>query len=285
MNETEILEATHQDLLRMGLASDRSLMNIRKMSGISEKNKKITSVTRTIRFPEFYRNLLIVFKEITSFASRGRRYPLRILLYTVKGKSNEWISKLFLDFCERIGNWSGGVEEWDGEERFNDYDFLVYLDDMMYSGQQAAEFLNKLRVQGRGIGNLTGIAIATAFATKRALKLLKQTFSYIDLPYGDFIDQMIIWGSEVEPLSSMVHDKKSLPVNPSKFPVYFNHKIADNVSSYHRIYSKYLPDEVTTSFYKRNPVPYASGQVVHPYFKTYVKQLPRAMKFTHSSEL
>lgn len=270
-----VLDATHQDLLRMGLASNRSLIDIRKMSGrVAEENRIVTNATRVIRFAEFYRNVLVVFKELERHASKQ---GLRLVLYSVKKKSNEWLSMLFVDFLARMGS---GIKivitDQDFRGEFTKKDFLVYLDDMIYSGDQASEFIEMLALWHPHMTKLAGLAIVASFATNVAVSRVESAL--IDnLPR---MSKMILWGSTefVRPLSELLHPSL-VERKHHRYPIYFDHKIPDDLSSFFSIYKKYIPEDLARPFYKRKNLQGPTAPRIHPEFRAYVNALPRAQSY------
>jgi hypothetical protein len=59
-----MFEETHQDLIRLGLAPDKSLANIRKMPLKDPKNARVIAATRIVRFPEFYAQSVRIFVAV-----------------------------------------------------------------------------------------------------------------------------------------------------------------------------------------------------------------------------
>lgn len=280
--EADVLSETHQALLRLGLAPNRSLANLRVQKRVYDENKDLISVTTPIRFPEFYRQALKCFKAVAHLCMHAKKH---LHVISDRQKSNEWMAVLFVDFLQRM-NWSKRVNmdivEYDSALNggLKKDALLVFFDDMAYSGYQLKEYVESIPVEGD-----QGIVIAVPFLTRvaqgRMFDAIEKNNGAVSSNSDDDdyawkennIFNVLIYGKLVPTIREidrlLVRKYKS-----NKAAVYFDHKIADNVSTYPDVYHKYIPKNVSQPFYKRRGVQISSETKFDPKFASYVNTLP-----------
>lgn len=276
--ESEVLSKTHQSLLRLGLAPNRSLVNLRVHRRVLYGNKNLVSVTTPIRFPEFYRQTLKCFKAVAYLSMHAKKH---LHVISSRQKSNEWMAVLFADFLQRM-NWSKRVSmdivEYESARNggLKDDALIVFFDDMSYSGIQLDEYIRS--IPGK---RDRGIIIAVPFLTRTALDLLffaiemrgKRTERLNDEEEEQMYNfNMLIYGKLVPTIREV--DRLLARKYGNKAAVYFNHKIADNISSYPKVYHRYIPENVSHPFYKKRTVRLSAETKSDPNFESYVSTLP-----------
>lgn len=249
-------EALHQDLMRIGLAPNKSLANVRKMPLKREQNKTILQGTRVVRFPEFYEKALRVFWSI---ADVMRALPDKnVVMFVQSNKSNEWLTILFVDYLSRVGMdrlidrvlFAHDVKASDS--------IVVFLDDGSYSGSQMADFLEEFMPNVHDSLVIVGIP----FVTKKALEVIKEELD----KHSNRLSSMILYADIMKPLSGSL----------SKPAIYFDHKVPDTVSTY-ALYDRYLEPEKTRPFYK-NKNTWNPGKVLDDLPRVFLNasKIPRA---------
>jgi len=234
--------ALHEDLMRLGLAPDRSLANIRKMQPQHESNRKILKATRVVRFPEFYEKAARVFlsiaKKISKLISMPRNEYEEIVLFVQPKKSNAWMAALFLDFLERIGMRDlilrYIVMSDLSEDPVIENAIVVFLDDGTYSGTQMAEHIDDYARQFEQSMVIVGVPFATEIAIGKIRRNLEKVSG--ETP------SMIFYADLMEPLGRGLLQQKPA--------VYFDHKVPNSMSTYDGIYTHYLDPVVTRPFYR-----------------------------------
>jgi hypothetical protein len=220
-------EALHRDLMRLGLAPDKSLMNVRKMPVQRPQNKTILQATRVVRFPEFYEKALRVFWSIADAVRTIR--DMEVVLFVQPKKSNAWLAALFIDFLKRTGMADLVPRIRLSEDVHASNAIVVFLDDGMYSGTQMADFLAEfLNNVDKGL-----VIVGVPFVTEKALKRVRvELFNY-----SYRLASMILYSDVME----LLGDKKPA--------IYFDHKVPDSWSTY-SAYDRYLDPRTTGPFYK-----------------------------------
>jgi len=224
-------EALHQDLMRMGLAPDKSLADVRKMPAKYQRNREIMQATRVVRFPEFYEQTMRVFAAI---ADVMQTLPNKTtVLFIERNKSNEWMALLFMDFLMRVGmNDLFSRIRLSSDARTTN-EILVFLDDGTYSGTQMADYLSRL------LPNVDQslVIVGIPFATHGALQRIRRALTY----HSERLSAMILYSDIMTPIGD-----NDLGTKPA---IYFDHKVPDSWSTY-TTYDMYLSPAVRVPFYK-----------------------------------
>jgi hypothetical protein len=223
--------ALHADLLRLGLAPNKSLANVRKMPLQHEGNRRVLQATRIVRFPEFYETTLRVFWSI---ADSIQALPDKdIVLFVQKNKSNEWLAVLFIDYLLRTGMSMDQLIDrikFTMDAKASDA-IVVFLDDGSYSGSQMAEIL------GDFLPNIKDslVIVGIPFVTNTALEAIQKELR----AHSNRLSSMILYADVMKPLSRRYR----------KPAIYFDHKVPDFMSTY-ATYDLYLDREKVRPFYK-----------------------------------
>jgi hypothetical protein len=222
--------ALHVDLMRLGLASNKSIANVRKMPVQYKGNRRILEATRIVRFPEFYEKAAQVFGSI---ADAIQTFPDKdIVLFVQPKKSNEWLAILFIDYLLRVGMSMDRLVDrikFTADAKASGA-FVIFLDDGSYSGSQMANFLKDFMPNIQKSLVIIGIP----FVTKTALEVIQEELKM----HSNRLSSMILYADVMKPLG-----KDPRP------PIYFDHKVPDNVSTY-ATYDRYLDPEKVKPFYK-----------------------------------
>jgi len=235
--------ALHEDLMRLGLAPNRSLANVRKMPLKRPENARILQATRIVRFPEFYEKAVRVF---TAIADAIQALPGKdVFLFVQENKSNEWLAALFVDFLKRTGKSELATRVSLTDDAMASNGIVVFLDDATYSGNQMVDFLSEFMPNIEQSLVIVGIPFVTMLALNKIRDELEVQ--------SDRVSSMILYADVLEPLSK----RSSSSLKPA---IYFDHKVPDDVSTY-STYDHYLDPNAVLPFYKEpNWSPFRSIQ-------------------------
>jgi hypothetical protein len=220
-------EALHRDLMRLGLAPDKSLANVRKMPVQRPQNKAILQATRVVRFPEFYEKAVRVFGSIADAMRMIRDKD--VVLFVQPNKSNAWLAALFVDFLKRAGMADLVPRIRLSEDAYASNAIVVFLDDGMYSGTQMVDFLSEF------VPNIEQslVIVGAPFVTRMALDKIHMELE----AHSNRLASMILYSDVMELLGG------------KKPAIYFDHKVPDSWSTY-STYDRYLDPGAARPFYK-----------------------------------
>ena len=219
--------------------------------------KKIIDNTRHVSFEEMIKYLNKNIKDLNNFVNNTR--PIFIFIDTsYKEKSNYWIylylkaymkykypqRKIILISNPNLSN-----------SKLENNDTLVFIDDCIYTGSQMYSNINKLN----NINFNINIYILTTFISKEGEKLInslnKNTKLHIIFnKYIEYIPLINDYLTKKEMLILEAYTYTltfSKEIYNNKYLIYFDHKLADYVSTIPLFYSGVVPNEYNRSLYNK----------------------------------
>jgi len=230
-----------------------------------------------VPFDKFYEILNRISFQLVEIVNSGDYKNIYFYIADTANKSNLWVALLFLD-CLIKNNISLDIQKI---KFVNNYDALVndsnnekslclYCDDMSYTGSQIkSNFLRgkNANLEDTNIDKYLIIAYLsnsayTKLSTIKNVHFFKDTVlvnSYIDQlknKYGDTNHEMV--DNVVKMFTSQSNDpfftmgKKACNCNMAYTPIYFDHKIADELSTFNKLL--FTGSYPTTSVCEINPL-------------------------------
>jgi hypothetical protein len=182
--------------------------------------KKIIKQTKYITYDEFYQTMLRVIKELPS--------KFNLLLPVAGVCSVHWLIALFWPYLK-----SGCVDMIIGHEEIRNNLPVVLLDDCVYSGGCCCMFIEDFLEKEDKIANT--IYVAIAYANITSVKMMLKNFRQTDI--------QVLYGEDIYPFKEDVPDGFSQYDINDNCPVYFDHCVAGESSSFPFIYlDGYVPE-------------------------------------------
>lgn len=234
-----------------------------------------------VPFAEFYEILNRISFQLVEIVSSGDYKNIYFYIADSANKSNLWVALLFLDCLTRNNILSGNNEIREKIKYVNNYEALIndsknekslclYCDDMSYTGSQIkSNFLRgkNANLEDTNIDKYLIIAYLsnaayTKLSTIKNVHFFKDTVvvnSYIDQlknKYGDTNPEMV--DNVVKMFTSQSNNpfftmgKKACNCNMAYTPIYFDHKIADELSTFNKLL--FTGSYPTTSVCEINPL-------------------------------
>ena len=259
-----------------------------------------------VPFAEFYEILNRISFQLVEIVSSGDYKNIYFYIADSANKSNLWVALLFLD-CLIKNNISLDIQKI---KFVNNYDALVndsnnekslclYCDDMSYTGSQIkSNFLRgkNANLEDTNIDKYFIIAYLsnaayTKLSTIKNVHFFKDTVvvnSYIDQlknKYGDTNPEMV--DNVVKMFTSQSNNpfftmgKKACNCNMSYTPIYFDHKIADELSTFNKLL--FTGSYPTTSVCKINPLIRGCTDIVE--LESFFGKNPCTTNYTLDSEV
>jgi hypothetical protein len=224
---------------------------IKKMSKLFVK--RLFEIIIYVNFDEFLKIIELICGEILTLIIENEYESIHFVASFNMDKSNTWILLLFLDYLSKNESFNEKFNEKFKKIKISnklvssynamEEGLIIFFDDVIYSGNQTKNelpYLNKSKS--------VKIYAAVPYISISGYHNLKSKFHGINIfdntaPIQSFRDSFI--------QSSDREEKKSLPVifdeicndltssslkypafqcSPTNFPIYFDHKIADNIS-------------------------------------------------------
>ena len=261
--KTSIIDRYNNGLLYIQEDIDYSISKIRKDEYINRQctpeakhfAKLILDNTTYVSFNDFTQNL---HKAFNKFLLDIKNFEYILVLHTLKTKSNYWVAQLLMYYCIQ-NNLKKPLEIVEHiyvsevEHKNNNLKYLM-VDDASYSGNQMYDdietelFQTKTRLIGRLKYETTPrlnfdnnkICILLSYVSNSALQKIKEQINVSNIYYGEIMLNLVEilkykWEDKyTKMLSKHFRLFSYLPLK--RVPVYFAHKLADNVSSYPEIY-------------------------------------------------
>ena len=222
--------------------------------------KKIIKATIHISYEEFIKELIKNIKHLISLLKPNRPLFINIDIKRYRDKSNYWIYLYVIDYIKykykdieiiliptnKISN-----------EKLENDDIILLIDDCIYSGQQMSESIFNLKVEN---DKKFTFFILCSFMTRKGteriieavlknklLKLSKIIFNkYITTPPNT---NNILSSNEIILLND-IYTKMYGSFN-NKYLIYFDHKLADIVSTITAFYSGIVPNAKNRYYLKK----------------------------------
>jgi len=259
-----------------------------------------------VPFDKFYEILNRISFQLVEIVNSGDYKNIYFYIADSANKSNLWVALLFLD-CLIKNNISLDIQKI---KFVNNYDALVndsnnekslclYCDDMSYTGSQIkSNFLRgkNANLEDTNIDKYLIIAYLsnsayTKLSTIKNVHFFKDTVvvnSYIDQlknKYGDTNPEMV--DNVVKMFTSQSNNpfftmgKKACNCNMAYTPIYFDHKIADELSTFNKLL--FTGSYPTTSVCEINPLIHGCNDIVM--LETLFGKNPCTTNYTLDSEV
>lgn len=247
---------------------EKFLKDVNKYYGkqVSETLRLLIDMTTYVTFDEFYDSLK---KCIDIFLDKIGNNSYVMLYLGREDKSNFWVTELALDYI--INNYPEKMPA-DILRNYKDIEYLfreeagdvkyVAFDDCSYSGLQLSDHIEKELTDNPNRDNfyvivpyisnsayklildMNGIEYTTnnVIFNNKILKIseILNINGYDDKFIYDFIQNLLIYVNDFEigpDKGSAEYEDEDFNANIDNVPIYFDHKIADSVSTYPKIYS------------------------------------------------
>ena len=225
--------------------------------------KKIIDNTRHVSFEEMIKNLNKNIKELNEIVNKDR--PIFIFVnVSYKEKSNYWIYLYLKDYIEHkypyreIILLSNIIID---NEKIKDNDIIVFIDDCIYTGSQMRQNISSL--YNKNLLKLN-IYILTSFISRNGEKLIKSITKF-NIIFNKYIEYIPIINDYVnndelhlleEYYSSIdKYDYKNNYLQEeffNKYLIYFDHKLADTVSTIPLFYSGVVPNDYNRNLFNNS---------------------------------
>lgn len=211
-------------------------------------NLLFVSLLVKVPFAVFYHKTLLLFGYILM------HFPLNTVVFhqNQKSKSTDWMNYLFKDFCTRCGVDTNLIKyTFSGRSSEKSATTLVYFDDMLYSGKQASS--NATQFAYDNPKKYNRILIVAPFVGAQAYKTLwcfaessfLQNLVCDGKPSCDLQLLHVVQVETFQNLVSLLGFHKDLqPKNKNQVAIFFDHKIADNISTKERIINAFVDQSV-----------------------------------------
>ena len=224
-----------------------------KASDISVQDtlKKFISNTTYVSFEKFITRINANLKHIMNHLSTRR--PLFIYIDTTGNndylhKSNYWLYTYIKNYLKKhipdlelifITNLE--------DEKLENNDTIMLIDDCIYSGSQMSSSISNMQPKSRSFNIIVFVCFMSKYGLEKIQKsydkVFRRTSSNLILPDNIYYIEPInkfISSSDLDNLFSFynIYDINDIP----KYPVYFDHKLADNESSFPILYSGIVPN-------------------------------------------
>lgn len=167
--------------------------------------------------------------------------------FEYKSKSNYWMYKYILYFLKNIQKDVKIIFTLE-EEEIKDNDIILLIDDCIFSGEQISSTIVKITDYYNKIKKVK-LILFVPYISKRGIRWIKD--SYIK---NKFLKECIFIISNheiIEPLTYYLNRDDLVKLfkyyddefHYDKYAIYFDHKLADNVSTFPQIYNGIVPNE------------------------------------------
>jgi hypothetical protein len=233
--------------------------------------QKVIKATTHISFEKFIAYINSNLAEVVKFAAKNR--PLFAYIDITNdeyiNKSNYWIYLYVKQLAKKKYNKDVEFVKSINDKIIQDEDVILLIDDCAYSGSQIAETISVMKNTYK---KRVHIVLFVSFLSNYAVNIIKMTKSkntsiancsftlpkyvYIVKPLGDYMT-----AHEFVPILKyylsfyMRFDaEKQLRIlteaaiqDMQKYPIYFDHKLADFVSSFPLFYSGFVPNDANVN--------------------------------------
>ena len=257
--------------------------------------KKIIDNTRHVSFEEMIKNLNKNIQDLNDVINKDR--PIFVFInLAYKEKSNYWIYLYLKDYVEYkyptrniILLSNNNIAE---HKQLKDNDTIVFIDDCIYTGMQMYQNINslytlydfqkldKIHKDDKLHRLKLNIYVLTSFMSKNVEKLLKSIgyFNIIlnkHIEYIPFIDDFLSY-NELKLLNKYykfnykynnVINKYIVEDFRSKYLIYFDHKLADTISTIPLFYSGVVPNTFNKNLFSTSEQIEPKNLEIIPLFK------------------
>jgi hypothetical protein len=211
---------------------------------VREIVKKIIDNTNYISYIELKRNLSIIINNLIIYILENKKEEVYIFQNKKnKNKSNYWIS-LFLIYKLKDSNIKYTIIDNYYLNIKND-DIIIFIDDCIYSGEQMSSIL-KTFIISKKIKSLNICLVVPYISTIGKQLIIKEIdkhnlklFFYKELTENT---STILTDDEIEKIEDFYPDEDDIINNfKNKYLIYFDHKLADGISTIPLFYSGVMP--------------------------------------------
>jgi len=185
--------------------------------------------------------------------------------FEYKSKSNYWMYKYILYFLKNIQEDVKIIFTLE-EEEINDNDIILLIDDCIYSGEQMSSTIEKITDYYEKIKKVK-LILFVPYISKRGIKWINDSYTK-----NTFLKECVFIISDhevIEPLTYYLlredinnlfkYSKKDLynlveyynQYDINRYAIYFDHKLADDVSTFPIIYNGIVPNEKNLNLLKK----------------------------------
>ena len=200
--------------------------------------KKLFDNTTHISYKVFKFILYNNFRELIYYCKKRNIKVISLYLdkidySNITQKSNFWVAQHFYEYLKKkkINIKLNIIYNYKDIKYLDDGEFILILDDCSYTGYQLSSVLETKLNHNKNFD----IYIIIAFITKNAIKLLKNTKTTNNIiisKNNTIINDFYHYLTDAEKQIAISQMYMS-----NKYPIYFDHKLADTVSTYTIIYS------------------------------------------------
>ncbi len=232
--------------------------------------RKIFDNTVHVSFETFIMNLNKNIKDLINFVGNTNKIYFYIN-EEFKTKSNYWIYIYIKDYCNFYYP-KLILELINDFPNVNNNDCVVFVDDCIYSGYQMTSNIYQLANVKTMIS--LNIFLLCPYISTHGLNRINKEFKYVADKYNTNLKLYINKFVNIIPLIDDYLTKKEIEIinkytriNMSsvteKYLIYFDHKLADTVSTITHIYSGYVLDKYNNDIYTKM---YSYGEVPQHYY-------------------
>ena len=225
--------------------------NKKEIIDLKEASKKLINATKHVSFEEFIKRLTINIHDMVKHIENERPLFININLLKYKEKSNYWIYLYLINYMKyKYPNIQIILLESNNitHEKLLNNDLIILIDDCIYSGQQMAfniiDIIKNKKLSLRFyilcsyITKNSMYKITNVFYNNKYLKKDKLEFNkYI---YNPISTNDIISYDDIDNFDS-IYTSKFIYFD-KKYLIYFDHKLADSISTITPFYSGIVPN-------------------------------------------
>lgn len=229
--------------------------------------RKFIKATTHISFETFISYVNKNLGEVVKLVPDGRPIFLNVGWYF---KSNYWLSLYMRDLTHRKYNIQVHFIDGIDDPELQDNDVILLVDDCIYSGNQMADTIHSF---GKTSYKLNIILFVPFISDTGANQVIQAKKTNKNMQYCTFTIAKYVY--KIQPLSTYMsinemmkilkyykyniyYDMKSdadlrnkAEYELSKYPIYFDHKLADFQSSFPFIYSGVVPNEFNSNIFEQ----------------------------------
>jgi hypothetical protein len=216
--------------------------------------KKIIDNTDHISFELFLTHLNINIKELLKIVNKDRG----IFIYidtsdpNYKTKSNYWLYTYIIQYITSISKETIHINKIDSIESMilQDDDIIVFIDDCIYSGEQMGTTISKcINSNNLKLNFYILVPFISSFGKQTIISSLKEDNITIIFPTQKFkIKSIIDVLSDAEFIKFQNYYQTSRRfVSKNHYLIYFDHKLADNMSTITPFYLGVIPNKNSSS--------------------------------------
>jgi hypothetical protein len=200
--------------------------------------KKLIDNTNYISYIELKRNLSIIINNLIIYILENKKDEVYIFQNKKnKNKSNYWISLYLIDkliehnikYIIIDNTYFNNKED----------DIIIFIDDCIYSGEQMSSLIKNFTLYKKNKFSNICLVVPYISSIGKSLLLKYKLFYYKELNENT---STILTDEEIEKIEEFYPDEDEILNNfKNKYLIYFDHKLADGISTIPLFYSGVMP--------------------------------------------